>query len=67
VAGGRVGGGVAGGARQRAFQAGEEVEHVGCLEDPVALPADVALAEDPGPGTVVERLSVADRRLWTTM
>jgi hypothetical protein len=33
-----------------ALESGEEVEHVGHFEDPVALPAHVALAEDPGIG-----------------
>ena len=36
--------GVAGRACQGAFELGEQVDDIGCFEDPVALSPDVALA-----------------------
>lgn len=40
---GRCGRGrVTGGAREGSFEAGEQVDDIGCFEDPVALSADVA-------------------------
>jgi hypothetical protein len=44
----RSNGGVAGGARKGSFEAGEQVDDIGCLEDSVALPPDVALAQHSG-------------------
>ena len=37
-----------GGAGEGSFEPGEQVDDVGCFEDSVALPADVALTEDAG-------------------
>ena len=39
---------VAGRTREGSFEAGEQVDDVGCFEDAVALSADVALAQDTG-------------------
>ena len=49
-----LGGGVARSTGRIAFEAGEQVEHVRRLEDPVALAADVALAEDAAPGEHID-------------
>lgn len=39
---------VAGQAGEGSFEAGEEVDDVGCFEDPVTLSPDVALAKNSG-------------------
>ena len=50
---------VTGGACQGSFEAGEEVDDVGCFEDSIALAPDVALAQDARRFESVDRLTRA--------